>query len=168
MGPMATPTSAQPPISPTALRNDPHPATSFELFRKLRCPAERPVPVAVEQGELPESLRAGVAERYLVAQLGGARPGEPSLDVTLFVLSNAQQKSALVRGIAANWTRRYPGNHLLIFAVAGTTDGFSQLTFVNTERLGEGAQVRVKLRKLIVERSHPTRHDAETLNRIAL
>ncbi len=77
---MATRQSAQALISPTDLRNCTDAATIFELFRKLRYPAERPVPVNIEQGELPELLRAGIAERYLVAQVAGARAGDPSLD----------------------------------------------------------------------------------------
>ncbi len=76
---------------------------------------------------------------------------------------------ALARGIAQIWTRRFFGNHLLVFAVPGSPSaGFQRLIIVNPRRLGEGAVVRFKLHKLIVERDHPTRHDAETLNAIAM
>jgi adenine-specific DNA-methyltransferase len=75
-------------------------------------------------------------------------------------------KSERLRGIAQAWTRRFPGQHLLVFAVASPT-GFDQITFVNARRLGEGAQVRIKLHKLIVDRRNPTRHDLDTLNAIA-
>ncbi|MGH2486000.1 MAG: hypothetical protein ACRDHE_08320, partial [Ktedonobacterales bacterium] len=167
---MAARPSAPSLIAQTDLRACTAPTDVFALFRRLGYPVEQQtIAVPLETGDLPDSLRAGVASRYLVARLGGGRPGEPTLDVTLFALSDAEHKSALARGITANWTRRYPGNHLLVFATtaAGGAE-FSQLTFVIAERLGEGAQVRVKLRKLIVERSHPTRHDVETLARIAL
>lgn len=146
-------------------------AAVYALFRRLRYPVATP-PVAVPLGEdeLPAALREGVAARYLIARVGGARPGEPAVDVTLFVLGDAARQSALVRGIAQAWTRRFPGNHLLVFAMPDAARGgdFERITFVSTERLGEGAQLRVKLRKLIVERRHTTRHDLDTLNRIAL
>lgn len=146
-------------------------AAVADLFRRLRYPvAVPPVAVPLESGDLAEALREGVAARYLVARVGGARAGEPAVDVTLFVLADPARQSALVRGISQAWTRRFPGNHLLVFAVPDAARGgdFERLTFVSTERLGEGAQLRVKLRKLIVERRHPTRHDLDTLNRIAL
>jgi Eco57I restriction-modification methylase len=143
----------------------------FALFRRLRYPVEpHPIPVPLDPDDLPATLREGVAARYPLARIGGARPGDPSLDVTFFVLHDGDQQSRLVRGISQMWTRRFPGEHLLVFAATPRpgTDGFDRLTFVNTRRLGAGAQVRVKLHKLIVERCHPTRHDLDTLNRIAL
>lgn len=146
-------------------------AAISDLFRRLRYPvATPPIAVPLDESELPAALREGVAARYLIARVGGARPGAPAVDVTLFVLADPARQSALVRGIAQAWTRRFPGNHLLVFAVPDAARGgdFERITFVSTERLGEGAQLRVKLRKLIVERRHPTRHDADTLNHIAL
>lgn len=164
-------TTAAPVISLTDLSACTDVAAVYALFRRLRYPvAAPPVAVPLEDGELPAALREGAAARYLVARVGGARRGEPVVDVTLFVLADAAGQSALVRGIAQAWTRRIFGNHLLVFAVPDAASGgdFERLTFVSTERLGEGAQLRVKLRKLIVERRHPTRHDLDTLNRIAL
>ncbi len=143
----------------------------FTLFRKLRYPVEEvPVAVPLDEGDLPGSLRDGIAARYLVAQVGGARPGEPLVSVTLFELDDQTHRSELIRGIAQAWTRRFLGEHLLVFAVKGQPDQgtFEQLAFVNTRRLGEGAHVRIKLHKLLVDRRNPTRHDLDTLNRIAL
>jgi hypothetical protein len=155
-------------IAPRDLESCVDPASVLELFRKLRYPVEAaPVPVPLDEGDLPGSLRDEVAARYPLAQVGGARPGEALLSITLFVLKDHAQKSALIRGIAQNWTRRFLGEHLLVFAVQDE-GGFEQLTFVNTRRLGEGAEVRIKLHKLIVDRRSPTRHDLDTLNRIAL
>jgi adenine-specific DNA-methyltransferase len=154
-------------IAPRDLETCLDPAGVLELFRKLRYPVEAaPTPVPLDEGDLPGSLRDGIAARYPLAQVGGARPGEALLSITLFVLKDHAQKSALIRGIAQMWTRRFLGEHLLVFA-AQDEGGFEQLTFVNTRRLGEGAEVRIKLHKLIVDRRSPTRHDLDTLNRIA-
>jgi adenine-specific DNA-methyltransferase len=165
------PTRTAPPavIAPRDLESCIDPAGVLELFRKLRYPVETaPTPVPLDEGDLPGSLRDGIAARYPLAQVGGTRPGEPLLSVTLFVLRDHTQKSALIRGIAQTWTRRFLGDHLLVFAVQNQTGqgGFEQLTFVNTRRLGTGAEVRIKLHKLIVDRRSPTRHDLDTLNRI--
>src|SRR5579884_644888 len=142
----------------------------FTLFRKLRYPVEDvPVAVPLDEGDLPGGLRDGIAARYPIAQVGGVRPGDPLVSVTFFELNDQTRKSELIRGIAQVWTRRFLGEHLLVFAVKGQSDQstFEQLAFVNTRRLGEGAQVRIKLHKLLVERRNPTRHDLDTLNRIA-
>ncbi len=143
----------------------------FTLFRKLRYPVEdAPIAVPLDEGDLPGGLRDGIAARYPVAQVGGVRPGEPMVSVTLFELRNQTRKSELIRGTAQAWTRHFLGEHLLVFAIKGQSDQgtFEQLAFVNTRRLGEGAQVRIKLHKLLVDRRSPTRHDLDTLNRISL
>ncbi|HEU5440136.1 MAG TPA: hypothetical protein VFU88_12680, partial [Ktedonobacterales bacterium] len=140
-------------------------ASVLALFRRLRYLVEpEAVAVPLESGDLPESLHEGIAARYLIARVSGA----PSMDVTLFALGDPARQAALVRGISQIWTRKFAGNHLLVFAAPGANGDFERITFVSTERLGEGAQVRVKLRKLIVERRHPTRHDADILSRVAL
>lgn len=143
------------------------------LFRKLRYPVEAPVVEApVEVEDLPGRLRDGIAARYPLAYVGGRRAGDPALEVALFALSSASEASALARGISQTWTRRFPGWHLFVFAVPGASAGgqsdLRQLIFVNARRLGEGADVRIKLHKLVVDRQHVTRHDLETLNRIAM
>lgn len=141
------------------------------LFRKLRYPVEeRGVDVRLAEDELPGSLRDGVQARYPVALIGGVRSGEALLSVTLFELKHSARKSEMIRGIAQTWTRRFSGEHLLVFTNKGRSDQgtIEQLAFVNTRRLGEGAQVRIKLHKLLVQRSSPTRHDLDTLNHIAL
>jgi hypothetical protein len=143
----------------------------FALFRKLRYPVENmSFDVPLEEGDLPGGLRDGIAARYPVALVGGMHPGDPLVSVTLFELNDQTRKSEMIRGIAQAWTRRFLGEHLLVFAVKGRPDQgtFEQLAFVNTRRLGEGAQVRIKLHKLLVERRSPTRHDPDTLNRIVL
>src|SRR6266849_1240618 len=71
----------------------------FTLFRKLRYPVEDiPVHVSLEEGDLPGGLRDGIAARYPVAQVGGMRPGEPLVSVTLFELNDPARKSELIRG----------------------------------------------------------------------
>ena len=146
-------------------------ASVFTLFRKLRYPIEDvPVHVPLNDGDLPGGLRDGIAARYPVAQVGGEHPGDPLVSVTLFELKDSTRKSELIRGIAQAWTRRFLGEHLLVFATRDQADQdtLEQLAFVNTRRLGEGTHVRIKLHKLQVERRSPTRHDLDTLNRIVL
>lgn len=143
----------------------------FLLFYKLRYPVEQIVmQVPLEEGDLPGSLHDGIVARYPIAHIGGHAPGDPQLSVTLFDLKPHLQRSQLIRGIAQTWTRRFFGEHLFVFTVKDrpTQQVIEQLTFVNTRRLGEGAQVRIKLHKLQVERRNPTRHDLDTLNSIAL
>ncbi len=168
---MPTRASAQPALARRDLEACIDAPSVFTLFRKLRYPVEEmPVAVPLDEGDLPGGLRDGIAARYPVAQMGGVRPGDPLVSVTLFELRDQTRKSELIRGIAQAWTRRFLGEHLLVFAVGGQPDQgtFEQLAFVNTRRLGAGAQVRIKLHKLLVERRSPTRHDLDTLNRIVL
>ena len=143
----------------------------FILFRKLRYPVEDvPIAVPFDEGDLPGSLRDDIAARYPVAQIGGTSPGESLLSVTLFTLKGHTRKSEMIRSVAQTWTRRFLGEHFLVFAMKDLhgQSTIEQLAFVNTRRLGEGAQVRIKLHKLLVERRNPTRHDLDTLNSIAL
>lgn len=142
----------------------------FALFRSLRYPVED-VPVAVPfiEGDLPGSLRDEIVARYPVTQIGGNRAGSPLVTVTLFLLKDFARKSDAIRSIAQAWTRRFPGEHLLVFAIRDQPAGtIEQLAFVNTRQLGDGAHVRIKLHKLLVDRRNPTRHDLDTLNHIAL
>src|SRR6266487_4310582 len=169
--PMSTRAPALPALAKRDLEACIDAPSVFTLFRKLRYPIEdMPVHVPLDEGDLPGGLRDGIAARYPVAQVGGVRPGEPMVSVTLFELRNQTRKSELIRGTAQAWTRHFLGEHLLVFAIKGQSDQgtFEQLAFVNTRRLGEGAQVRIKLHKLLVDRRSPTRHDLDTLNRLAL
>lgn len=140
------------------------------LLRKLRYPLDEvPAAVPLDPEDLPGRLRDGVAARYPLVRIDGAHPGD-LLDIVLFVLRPDAPRAALVRGISQVWTRRFPGYHLLLFASAPADPqaGFDQLVFVHPRRVGEGAEVRVKLHKLIVERTAPTRHDLDTVNLIAV
>lgn len=143
----------------------------FDLFRQLHYPVEaQAVGLTIEADELRGGLRDQVEARYLVAEIPPRRLGEQPVTITLFVLKPSDQKAEIIRGIAQQWTQRFVGNHLLLF-VARERDpqaAFRQITFVNTRRLGEGSEVKIKLNKLIVEREHPTRHDLDTVNSIAL
>ncbi len=168
---MPTRPSVLPPLTKRDLEACDDASSVFTLFRKLRYPVEDlPVHVPLDDRELPRSLREGIATRYPVAHVGGRRPGDPLLSVTLFELKGHTRKSEVIRGVAQTWTRRFLGEHLLVFAAKdlGSQSTIEKLAFVNTRRLGEEAQVRIKLHKLLVERRNPTRHDLDTLNRIAL
>jgi hypothetical protein len=149
--PMSTRAAALPALAKRDLEACIDAPSVFTLFRKLRYPVEdMPVHVSLEEGDLPGGLRDGIAARYPVARVGGVHPGDPLVSVTLFELNDQTRKSELIRGIAQAWTRRFLGEHLLVFAVKGQPDQgtFEQLAFVNTRRLGEGVQVRIKLHKL--------------------
>ena len=166
---MATHAAPANSVTLTDLRSCESPHDVFELFRKLRYPVEPEVDVSVESDELPGALRDGIVARYPLAIIVGTRPGDPRLDVTLFVLRRTDKAGpmALARGIAQLWPRHFAGNHLLVFAIQSGTGEFERLIFVNARRMGDGATIRIKLHKLIVERVRPTRHDADTLNRIS-
>src|SRR6266536_2292896 len=144
---MSTRASALPALAKRDLEACVDAPSVFALFRKLRYPVEDvSVAVPLEESDLPGGLRDGIAARYPVAQVGGMRAGDPLVSVTLFELNDQTRKSELIRGIAQAWTRRFLGGHLLVFAVGGQLDQgtFEQLAFVNTRRLGEGVQVRIK------------------------
>jgi hypothetical protein len=138
LAPMSARASALPALARRDLEACVDAPSVFTLFRKLRYPVEDvPVVVPLDDGDLPGGLRDGVAARYPLAQVGGVRPGEPLVSVTLFTLKDQARKSELIRGIAQAWTRRFLGEHLLVFAV-GSQSGqgaFEQLAFVNTRRL---------------------------------
>ncbi len=161
--------------SPALVRRDLETCTDvssvFTLFRKLRYPTENvPVEIPLDEEALPGGLRDNIRARYQIVLVGGMHPGDPLLSVTLFELKHYIHKNEMIRGIAQTWTRRFSGEHLFVFTNKDRSDqgNIEQLTFVNTRRLGDGAQVRIKLHKLLVERSNPTRHDLDTLNAIAL
>src|SRR5258708_12498032 len=86
----------------------------FTMFRKLCYPVEDvPVAVPLEEGDLPGGLRDGIAARYPVAQVGGLRPGDPLVSVTLFELNDQVPKSELIRCTAQASTRRFRAHPLL-------------------------------------------------------
>lgn len=77
MASRAIPTTA---LSRTDLLGCTDPRAVYDLFRRLRYPVEpQAVAVALDEGDLPASLQEGVAARYLVAQVGGAKPGERAM-----------------------------------------------------------------------------------------
>src|SRR5258708_27303316 len=86
--PMSTRSSVLPALAKRDLEACIDVPSVFTLFRKLRYPVEEvPVAVPLDEGDLPGSLRDGIAARYLVVQIGGTRPGEPLVSVTLFELN---------------------------------------------------------------------------------
>jgi hypothetical protein len=96
------PPAASPIITTTDLRAYQSPADLFTLFRKLGYPVESPVALPIDPDALPGALRDGIAARYSLAIIGGARPGDPRLEVTLFVLRPTEKigPMALARSIA--------------------------------------------------------------------
>src|SRR6266487_2945768 len=106
--PMSARASALPALARRDLEACVDAPSVFTLFRKLRYPVEdMPVHVSLEEGDLPGGLCDGIAARYPVAQVGGARPGEPLVSGTLFELKDQTRRSELIRGIAQSWTRRF-------------------------------------------------------------
>jgi hypothetical protein len=129
----------------------------FMLFRKLRYPIEEvPLDVPLDPDDLPSSLRDSIVARYPVAQIGGTYPGEALISVTLFELKNHTHKNGLIRSISQAWTRRFIGEHLLIFAVNDALDQKTivHIAFVNTRRLVT-AYVALPLHERLVGNAGP-------------
>ena len=99
---------------------------------------------------------AAIRDLYLLAEQAGQGHAAASLQVILFEL----QEVALprLRSLAANLLNR-GGNYLLL-----ATGDYQRLVFVNPRREGG----RVKIAKLVVDTTHPTRHDLDVLEGLAV
>jgi len=126
------------------------PPALLRLFSKLGYQVEdEAVPLPkTEIGFSPADARA-IHSLYLLADQAG------QLQVVLFELEEVAL--ARLRSLAGNFLNR-GGNYLLV----ATTD-YRRLTVVNPRREGG----RVKIRKLVVDTHHPTRHDLDVLEALA-
>ncbi len=160
------------PVGPSHLRSCTDVANVVNLFRLLHYPVPRALAaVPITSAELRGELRDAISERCSLATITD-RQGT-TLGVTLFVLSSVVDRAATIRAVAQAWTRAIGGHHLLVFACPGNRPGevtnqFAQIVLVNPRRLTEGTHLRIKLHKLLIDRAHPTRHDVETINALAI
>ncbi len=98
-----------------------------------------------EIGFAPADL-SNIRTLYLLADQ------DAQLQVVLFELETLAQ--ARLRSLAANFLDR--GGHYLLVA----TDDYRRVIFINPHREGG----RTKIRKLVLDTAHPTRHDLDVLN----
>ena len=118
------------------------------LFRKLAYRVEPELtPLDPLDLEFPE--RAGIQRCFLLAD----HPNPPGLQVFLFELDDVRM--AELRLLARDLLAR-PGHYLLV-AVPGAPP-YTRAVFVHPRRLGDG---QVGIRKLVLDPTHPTRHDLD-------
>jgi len=123
----------------------------LRLFCKLGYTVESEL-IALPKAEIgfaPADMQ-NVRSLYLLADQ------ESQLQVVLFELETLAQ--ARLRSLAANFLDR--GGHYLLVA----TDDYRRVAFINPR--WEGG--KVKIRKLVVDTAHPTRHDLDVLNGLAV
>lgn len=110
-------------------------------------------PVAQEILNLSSGESSNVQAGYLLADHG-------DLQIFLFELNDLH--SVHLRALAKSFLQR-PGNYLLI-----VTRDYKTVIFVHPRRLlDEHARLKVKIHKLVVDTSNPTRHDLEVLEGLA-
>jgi adenine-specific DNA-methyltransferase len=123
----------------------------LNLFGRLGYSVEREV-VSLNKNDVGFATAdlAALRNLYLLADQGG------QLQVILFELEEVGL--ARLRSLAGNMLSR-GGNYLIV-----ATQDYHRITFVNPGREGN----RVKIRKLVVDTSHPTRHDLDVLDGLAV
>jgi hypothetical protein len=133
------------------------PQALLRLFTKLGYPAEgEAIPLPRHEIGFSPADAAAIKNLYLLADQDGGRHGGLPLQVVLFELEEVAP--ARLRSLAANFLNR--GDNYLLVA----TSDYRRLTFVNPHREAG----RVKIRKLVVDTSHPTRHDLDVLEGLAV
>jgi hypothetical protein len=133
------------------------PAATLQLLARLGYAVEQgAVPLRKEEVGFAAGDAAAIRNLYLLAEQGGDGSQGAPLQVVLFDLQEVAL--ARLRSLAANLLDR-GGNYLML-----ATADYRRLTFVNPRR--EGGQVRIA--KLILDTAHPTRHDLDVLEGLAV
>ena len=125
------------------------------LFRKLAYQVEAEL-IPVDPAELECPDRAGIRRCFLLAD----HVHPPGLQVLLFELDAVRM--ANLRLLARDLLAR-PGHYL--FVAAPGESPYSRVVFVHPRRVGDG---QVAIRKLVLDPAHPTRHDLDVLEGIAV
>jgi hypothetical protein len=144
-------------LSPEDIHLCKTPAGILQLLARLGYTIEQQaVPLRKEEVGFAPADAAAIRQLYLLAEQGGEGYDGAFLQVVLFEL----QEVALtrLRSLAANLLSR-GGNYLLL-----ATSDYQRLTFVNPRR--EGGRVRIA--KLVIDTAHPTRHDLDVLEGLAV
>lgn len=134
------------------------------LFHKIGYNAA-PQQLAVDDLELPCRSAEAVEDSYLIAD---HQRGSESLQVLLFQLQSDEWLSPSIasnrmRSIAQSLCRR-PTNYLLL----GTKD-YDQLMLVNPRKnFDADLNLKVSIRKLLIDRANPTNYDRDRLERSRL
>lgn len=121
-------------------------------------------PLAISDLELPARSAEAIWDAYMIAD---QRRGTDSLQVLLFQLQAAEWESpglasSRMRSIATSLCKR-PSNFLLL----GTRD-YNQLLLVNPRKSFDAQMnLKVGIRKLLIDRTNPTPYDRDSLEAIA-
>lgn len=129
-------------------------ATVLQLFSKLGYQVEGEATALPkdEVGFTPADT-AAIRHLYLLAD----QDGDAGLPLQVILFELEEVALARLRSLAGNLLNR-GGNYLLV-----ATSDYRRLTLVNPRREAG----RVKIRKLVVDTSHPTRHDLDVLEGLA-
>lgn len=147
------------------VRNMDSPEKVANLFQLLgyRVP-QTAQPLAIKDLELPERSTEAIWDAYLIAD---HTKGPHSLQVLLFQLAGTEWETAgaassRMRAIAQSLSRR-ASNFLLL-----GTHNYDQLMLVNPRKtLDAQGNLKVGIRKLLIDRTKPTPYDRDQLEAIA-
>ncbi len=124
----------------------------------------RPLGYRVEESLQPldkQALDLAPAEGREVRKIYLLADHDRQLQVLLCELESLE--STPLNALAKNFLRR-PGNYLLI-----ATQDYKTLVFINPRRLlDDGARLKIKIHKLLVDTTNPTRHDLEVLQGLSV
>jgi len=143
------------------VRNTQTPENIALLFQKLGYNAIVR-PLAVDDLELPSRSAEAVWNAYLIAD-----QGKGALQVLLFQLqaeefSSPSIASSRMRTLAQSLCKR-PSNFLLL-----ATKDYNQLMLVNPRKSFDAQMnLRISIRKLLIDRTNPTNYDRDRLESIA-
>lgn len=132
------------------------PERVLTLFRKLGYQTDD-VLMPLDPADLGLPDKAGIQTAYFIAD------HDELLQVMLFELDAVRM--ANLRPLARDLLQR-GGNYL--FVATPNAPPYDRLVFVNPRRVGQGTRLVVGIRKLVVEPTHPTRHDLDILEGIAV
>jgi hypothetical protein len=123
------------------------------LLQRLGYQTEADASLAPETLNISSSEHSNIQRVFLLADHG-------QLQIFLFELNDLH--GVHLRALAKSFLQR-SGNYLLI-----VTRDYKTVTFVHPRRLlDERARLKVKIHKLVVDTSNPTRHDLEILEGLA-
>jgi adenine-specific DNA-methyltransferase len=128
-------------------------ADVHDVFRRLGYDVYDPEPFEgddLDQLELDEVDRETVQRAYVVARLGNH---------TVYLYEVADLRQTKLRGLAWNVLQRGTG-------LLAVTRDYREIVFVDPRFVGNPNKSSVRVNKLKVVTSDPTRHDADTLNAI--
>lgn len=145
------------------VRHIDNPENVASLFQKIGYNASAQQ-LAIDDLELPARSAEAIWNAYMIAD---HQHGNESLQVLLFQLQDSEWQSPSVasnrmRSLAQSLCRR-PSNYLLL-----GTKNYDQLMLVNPRKTFDAdLNLKVSIRKLLIDRANPTNYDRDRLDAIA-